>query len=156
TLEAADAAKVKAFHDKWYRPDNTVIVVAGDADPAALIKRIEQSFGGWRATGKKPLQPDFGKPLAPAGVDPKNPVGEAKVLVEPDLPRLVNWAYLRPWKKVNDTIVYNQGLMIDRLALALINRRLEGRARAGGSYLVASVDEMKQELSRSADATIVT
>lgn len=156
TLEGADAAKVKAFHDKWYRPDNTVIVVAGDADPAALIKRIEQSFGGWKATGKKPLQPDFGKPIAPAGVDPKNPVGEAKVLVEPDLPRLINWAYLRPWKKVNDTIVYNQGLMIDRLALALINRRLEGRARAGGSYLVASVDEMKQELSRSADATIVT
>lgn len=156
TLEAADAAAVKAFHDKWYRPDNTVIVVAGDADPAALVARIEQWFGGWQVAGKKPLQPDFGKPIAPAGIDPKNPVGEAKVLVEPDLPRLVNWAILRPWTKVNDTIVYNQGLMIDRLALALINRRLEARARGGGSYLVASVDEMKQELSRSADATIVT
>lgn len=156
TLEAANAAAVKAFHDKWYRPDNTVIVVAGDAEPAAFVARIEQWFGGWKATGKKPLQPDFGKPIAPAGIDPKNPVGEAKVLVEPDLPRLVNWAILRPWKKVNDTIVYNQGLMVDRLALALINRRLEARARGGGSYLVASVDEMKQELSRSADATIVT
>lgn len=156
TLEAANAAAVKAFHDKWYRPDNTVIVVAGDADPAALVARIQQWFGGWKASGKKPLQPDFGKPIAPAGIDPKNPVGEAKVLVEPDLPRLVNWAILRPWKKVNDTIVYNQGLMVDRLALALINRRLEARARGGGSYLVASVDEMKQELSRSADATIVT
>lgn len=156
TLEAANAAAVKAFHDKWYRPDNTVIVVAGDADPAALVARIKQSFGGWKATGKKPLQPDFGKPLAPAGADPKNPVGEAKVLVEPDLPRIINWAILRPWVKVNDTIQYNQGLMIDRLALALINRRLEARARGGGSYLVASVDEMKQELSRSADATVVT
>ena len=156
TLEAANAAAIKAFHSKWYRPDNTVIVVAGDADPAALIARIEQWFGGWKATGKKPPQPDFGKPVAPAGLDPKNPVGEARVLVEPDLPRIVNWAILRPWSKVDDTIVYNQGLMVDRLALALINRRLEGRARGGGSYLVASVDEMKQELSRSADATIVT
>lgn len=156
TLEAADGAKVKAFHDKWYRPDNTVIVVAGDADPATLVARIEQWFGGWKVAGKKSPQPDFGKPVAPAGIDPKNPVGEAKVMVEPDLPRIVNWAVLRPWKKVNDTIAYNQGLMIDRLALALINRRLEGRARAGGSYLAASVDEMKQELSRSADATIVT
>ncbi|OYX64018.1 MAG: peptidase M16 [Novosphingobium sp. 32-60-15] len=156
TLEAANAAAVKAFHDKWYRPDNTVIVVAGDADPATLIARIEQWFGGWKVAGKKPPQPAFGKPVAPAGLDPKNPVGEAKVLVEPDLPRIVNWAILRPWVKVNDTIVYNQGLMVDRLALALINRRLEGRARGGGSYLVASVDEMKQELSRSADATIVT
>ncbi|OZA63782.1 MAG: peptidase M16, partial [Sphingomonadales bacterium 39-62-4] len=156
TLEAANGAKVKAFHDKWYRPDNTVIVVAGDADPATLVARIEQWFGGWKVAGKKAPQPDFGKPVAPADLDPKNPVGEAKVMVEPDLPRIVNWAILRPWKKVNDTIAYNQGLMIDRLALALINRRLEGRARAGGSYLAASVDEMKQELSRSADATIVT
>ncbi len=156
TLEVANAAAVKAFHAKWYRPDNTVIVVAGDADPAALIARIEQWFGGWKVSGKKPAQPDFGKPVAPAGLDPRNPVGEAKVLVEADLPRIVNWAILRPWSKVNDTIAYNQGLMVDRLALALINRRLEGRARGGGSYLVASVDEMKQELSRSADATIVT
>lgn len=156
TLEAADAARVKAFHDKWYRPDNTVIVVAGDADPATLVARIEQWFGPWKVAGKKPPQPDFGKPVAPAGINPANPVGEARVLVEPDLPRLVNWAILRPWVKVNDTIVYNQGLMIDRLALALINRRLEARARGGGSYLVASVDEMKQDLSRSADATIVT
>lgn len=156
TLEAASAARVKAFHDKWYRPDNTVIVVAGDADPAALVTRIEQWFGDWKVAGRKSPEPDFGKPVAPAGLDPQNPVGEAKVLVEPDLPRIVNWAILRPWKKVNDTVVYNQGLMIDRLALALINRRLEGRARAGGSFLAASVDEMKQELSRSADATIVT
>lgn len=156
TLNAANAAAVKAFHDKWYRPDNTVIVVAGDAEPAVLIARIQQWFGGWKVAGKKPAQPDFGKPVAPAGLDPRNPVGEARVLVEPDLPRIVNWAILRPWFKVNDTIEYNQGLMVDRLALALINRRLEGRARAGGSYLVASVDEMKQELSRSADATVIT
>ncbi|MFN4136301.1 MAG: M16 family metallopeptidase [Novosphingobium sp.] len=156
TLEAANAAKVRAFHRKWYRPDNTVIVVAGDAEPEALVKRIGQWFGAWKAAGRKPAQPDFGKPVAPPGTDPANPVGEAKVLVEPDLPRLVNWAILRPWKKVDDTIVYNQGLMIDRLALALINRRLEGRARAGGSYLAASVDELKQQLSRSADATMVS
>ncbi|MBB3861485.1 zinc protease [Novosphingobium hassiacum] len=156
TLNAANAAAVKAFHDKWYRPDNTVIVVAGDAEPAVLIARIQQWFGGWKVAGKKPAQPDFGKPVAPSGLDRKNPVGEARVLVEPDLPRIVNWAILRPWFKVNDTIDYNQGLMVDRLALALINRRLEGRARGGGSYLLASVDEMKQELSRSADATVVT
>ena len=30
TLQAATSESVKAFHDKWYRPDNAVIVVAGD------------------------------------------------------------------------------------------------------------------------------
>ena len=104
--------------------------------------------------GKRPPQPDFGAPKPPAGADPVNPVGDAKVMVEPDLPRVFNYAILRPWKPVRDTVVYNQGLMIDRLGLAIINRRLEGRARAGGSYLTATVEQ--QRLSRSADTTIVT
>lgn len=154
TLNAATSESVKAFHDKWYRPDNTVIVVAGDADPQVLIGKIRQWFGDWKAQGKKPAQPDFGAPVAPPGTDPRNPVGEAKVLVEPDLPRVVNYAILRPWKKVNDTIAYNQGLMIDRLGLALINRRLETRARGNASFLAASVEQ--QRISRSADATLVT
>ncbi len=158
TLNAATPAKVKAFHDAWYRPDNAVIVVAGDADPEALIARIKQWFGTWKgasfAKGKRPPLPDFGAPKPPVGGDPANPVGDAKVMVEPDLPRVFNYAVLRPWHKVQDTIVYNQGLMIDRLGIAIINRRLEGRARAGGSFLAASVEQ--QRISRSADATLVT
>ena len=154
TLNAATPESVKAFHDAWYRPDNAVIVVAGDVDPAQLVQRIKTWFGTWKGTGKRPPQPDFGAPKPPAGGDSANPVGDAKVMVEPDLPRVFNYAILRPWHQVHDTIVYNQGLMIDRLGLAIINRRLEGRARAGGSYLAASVEQ--QRLSRSADATLVT
>ncbi|MFM9937772.1 MAG: M16 family metallopeptidase [Novosphingobium sp.] len=154
TLNAATPERVKAFHDAWYRPDNAVVVVAGDADPAEMVAHIKTWFGGWKNTTKRPPQPDFGAPKAPVGGDPANPVGDAKVMVEPDLPRVFNYAILRPWHQVHDTIVYNQGLMIDRLGLAIINRRLEGRARAGGSYLSASVEQ--QRLSRSADATLVT
>ena len=154
TLNAATPERVKAFHDAWYRPDNAVVVVAGDADPAELVQRIKTWFGGWKGTGKRPPQPDFGAPKPPVGGDTANPVGDAKVMVEPDLPRVFNYAILRPWHQVHDTIVYNQGLMIDRLGLAIINRRLEGRARAGGSYLAASVEQ--QRLSRSADATLIT
>jgi zinc protease len=158
TLNAATPAKVQAFHDAWYRPDNAVIVVAGDADPQAMIAHIKQWFGTWKgasfARGKRPPQPDFGAPKPPVGGDPANPVGDAKVMVEPDLPRVFNYAVLRPWTQRRDTIVYNQGLMIDRLGLAILNRRLEGRARAGGSYLAASVEQ--QRISRSADATLIT
>jgi zinc protease len=154
TLEAATDKAVKAFHDRWYRPENTVVVVAGDADPQALIAEITQWFGGWKGKGKPTPPPSFGDPVAPAGADPANPVGETEVIVEPDMPRIVNFAVMRPWRKVQDTIVYNQGLMIDRLALALINRRLEAKARGGGSFLFASVEQ--QDISRSADVTAVS
>jgi zinc protease len=95
TLQAATAQSVKDFHDKWYRPDNTVIVVSGDADTSVLVAELTKWFGDWKAVGKKP-QPDFGAPVAPVGSDPKNPVGETAVIVEPDLPRVFNAAILRP------------------------------------------------------------
>lgn len=160
TLTGATDKSVQAFHDRWYRPDNTVVVVAGDAEPQELIAQIEQWFGTWKARpggkikGKPVPAPSFGVPVAPAGVDPANPVGETRVIVEPDMPRVISVAYLRPWQKVNDTIAYNQGLMIDRLALALINRRLEAKARGGGSFLFGSVEQ--QDISRSADTTLIS
>jgi zinc protease len=156
TLRAATAASVKAFHDRWYRPENTVIVVAGDAEPAQLEALVKKWFSDWQASGKPAPAPSFGDPVAPkdAGKAELGPVGEAKVLVEPDLPRAVNYAILRPWRQVNDTIAYNRGLMIDQLAQALINRRLETRARAGGSYLSAQVNQ--EDVSRSTDATFVS
>ena len=154
TLNGASGAKVKAFYDRWYRPENVVISVAGDVDPRQLAALIEKYFGDWKGKGKLVAAPDFGDPVAPAGVDAANPVGQVKVVVEPDLPRNFTYAVLRPWRPVQDTIVYNEGLLRDALAQALINRRLESRARAGGSYLYAQVQQ--QDISRSADTTFVS
>lgn len=154
TLTAARGRSVQAFYERWYRPENTVISVVGDMDPALLAAEIEQWFGDWQGKGPLTAAPSFGDPAAPAGADPANPVGETAVLVEPDLPRSLTYAILRPWRPVQDTIVYNQGILRDGLAQALINRRLEARARAGGSYLYAQVQQDK--VSRSADATFVS
>ena len=153
TLEGAGQAAVRAFHARWYRPENAVVIAAGDVDPARLAALVQQWFGDWRGTGKPVPAPSFGNPVAPAGSDPANPVGETKVLVEPDLPRGLSYAVLRPWRPVQDTVVYNQGLMTDAVAQAIINRRLEARARAGGSYLVAQVSQ--DDVSRSVDGTFV-
>jgi len=154
TLQGATAESVRAFYERWYRPENTVIVAAGDIDPVRLAELIEQYFGDWSAPGTAAAAPDFGDPTAPQGADPGNPVGETTVLVEPDLPRSFTYAIMRPWRPVQDTIVYNEGLLMDSLAQALINRRLESRARGGGSYLYAQVRQ--DDVSRSTDATFVS
>ncbi len=154
TLTEATGKSVEAFYRRWYRPENTVISVVGDADPALLAAQVEKWFGDWQGRGPLTPAPSFGDPVAPPGVDPGNPVGEAAVMVEPDLPRSFTFAILRPWRPVNDTIAYNQGILRDTLAAALINRRLEAHARAGGSYLYARVQQDK--ISRSADATFVS
>ncbi|MGY6636304.1 MAG: M16 family metallopeptidase [Erythrobacter sp.] len=158
TLRAATGRKVQAFYDRWYRPENTVIVVAGDADPLELAGLVEQWFGDWQGTGKAGVAPDFGDPTAPPGAADEPvidaPLGELAVAVEPDLPRSLTYAIMRPWRQKDDTIVYNQGLLLDAIAQAIINRRLEARARAGGSFLYAQARQ--ENISRSVDGTFIT
>jgi zinc protease len=153
TLEGATSRAVKAFHRRWYRPENTVIVIAGDADPARLAALIEQYFADWQVPGRLTPQPDLGRPTTPRGADRANPVGETRVVVEPGQPRQLSFAVLRPWHQVTDNIEYNRGLLLDAVAETIINRRLETRAREGGSFLFASVGNQKS--SRSADGTFV-
>lgn len=154
TLQAANQASVRAFHSRWYRPDNAVIIVVGDIETAQIETMVRRHFADWPAIGKRTPAPAFGDPIAPKGSNPANPIGQTQVVVEPDLPRGLTYAVMRPWRPVHDTIAYNQGIMLDSLAQAIINRRLEARARAGGSFLFAQVNQEK--VSQSADATFVS
>ncbi|MEM1133230.1 MAG: insulinase family protein [Pseudomonadota bacterium] len=146
TLNAATERTVRAFHRKWYRPENTVIAIAGDADPALFEELLTKYFADWDVPGETPEHPDFGEP------DPSAPT--TAIVAEPTLPFVINQAIIRPWNYVNDTIEYNQGLLTDLLALQIINRELERRARAGGSFLQASVSQ--DDIGRSIDGTFVS
>ncbi|MFM6853144.1 MAG: M16 family metallopeptidase, partial [Sphingopyxis sp.] len=146
TLASANAAGLRAFHARWYRPERVVIAVAGDMDPALLEQAIVANFADWRATGPAPADPDFGAP-APTG-----PV--ARVITEPTQPMVMHYATIRPWRRVTDSVAYTQGLMLDTLATMIINRQLEERARGGARYLAARVDLDKP--NRSADLTNVS
>lgn len=45
-LDSATLTDLRAFHATYYRPDNAVLVVAGNFDPAQLDKWIDQYFAG--------------------------------------------------------------------------------------------------------------
>jgi zinc protease len=145
-LDAATAAKMEAFHQRWYRPENAVISISGDIDPALAERLVRDNFASWTGVGKGAPMPDFGAP------NPDLPA--TKVVSEAGVPLGITMAWLRPWKQKADTIVYNQDKLTDMLALQIVSRRLEQAARAGGSFLQASVDQ--QDVSRSADGTFIT
>ncbi|UUL82694.1 M16 family metallopeptidase [Sphingomonas qomolangmaensis] len=145
TLQAANAVAVNAFHKRWYRPERTVIVIAGDVDPATFEQQIAKHFGSWQGAGPAPKNPDFGKPAGEQGL--------SAAAVEPSLPPVVSLAILRPWSITQDTILFNQERMVDQIAIRIINRRLESRARSGGSFITAGAN--LEDISRSANATLV-
>ncbi len=146
TLRNANAAGIRAFHQRWYRPERVVIAIAGDLDPTLFENAIVTNFADWQALGPAPVEPDFGRP------DGARPV--ARLVVEPSQPMVANLAWVRPWTRVTDSIVWTQGLMLDTLATLVVNRRLEERARNGGNYLVGQVQE--DRVSRSAWITTLT
>ena len=146
TLLKADGATIRTFHDRWYRPSRAVVIIAGDMDPALFSRLIVKNFAGWKGIGPDVPAPDFGKP------DPTKP--PTATLVEPGMPAIVATAVLRPWTFNEDTVIFNQKRMVDTVAARLVSRRLETRARAGGSYLQASVSLDDQ--ARSANGTFTS
>lgn len=50
----------KTFFDRWYRPENCTIVVAGDVDHERLVELVRKAYGGWergRSSVTIPVEP---------------------------------------------------------------------------------------------------
>jgi predicted Zn-dependent peptidase len=68
-LDAASLEDIAHFFSTYYTPDNAVLSIAGDFDPAEVRVMIERHFGSIpRGRGKPPLPdmtlpPTYGKPL---------------------------------------------------------------------------------------------
>ncbi|HEY9724274.1 MAG TPA: insulinase family protein, partial [Oscillatoriaceae cyanobacterium] len=52
SFEKTTGAMLKNFHDRWYVPNNAVLVIAGNVDPQQTIGKVRELFGGIAA---KPL-----------------------------------------------------------------------------------------------------
>jgi predicted Zn-dependent peptidase len=45
-LQRASLADVRAFHDRYYTPNNAVLSIAGDFEPAQALELVRRHFGG--------------------------------------------------------------------------------------------------------------
>jgi predicted Zn-dependent peptidase len=50
-------ADVVAFHDRWVRPDRSVLAVVGDVDARSAIATLEKAFGDWTKSGAPEPEP---------------------------------------------------------------------------------------------------
>jgi zinc protease len=63
-LEAATLQDVREFFERWYGPENAVLSIAGDIDPARTRALVEKWFAGLPARTKPEHQAPAPKPLA--------------------------------------------------------------------------------------------
>ena len=45
SFDKTTAAMLQKFHDAWYAPNNAILVVVGDLDPAATLSKVKALFG---------------------------------------------------------------------------------------------------------------
>lgn len=46
SFDKTTGTMLKKFHDTWYHPNNAILVIAGDVDPAAALAQVRDLFGG--------------------------------------------------------------------------------------------------------------
>jgi zinc protease len=56
------------FHARWYRPENTVLAIVGDIQPAQVAEVVQRVFGSWTRMGE-PARPQL--PAVPPPAKPE-------------------------------------------------------------------------------------
>jgi predicted Zn-dependent peptidase len=58
TIKKVTPGDLRAFYDKYYRPNNAALLVAGDTTEKALRSKLESAFAGWKPkSGAAPKLP---------------------------------------------------------------------------------------------------
>ncbi|MFL6647632.1 MAG: M16 family metallopeptidase [Sulfurifustaceae bacterium] len=133
-VREATAEQLRAYYKKWYRPDNTVLLVAGDVDAAQLDALVRKHFSAWPTVA----QPSANQPsgIRPYERDRAHVVSEYG-LISSD----VNVAYLEPPRDLTSVRGYRAWL-VQNLGRHLINTRLreqilEGKAAFASAWTAA-------------------
>jgi len=56
SLQAMTPQRLRAFHQRWYRPENAVVVVVGALPVEAAERRVAAAFKDWTASGPAPAR----------------------------------------------------------------------------------------------------
>ena len=56
-VENVPASTVKAFYQRWYRPENMAVIVAGDFDPASVEKLLKSAMSTCQWPSDTPATP---------------------------------------------------------------------------------------------------
>lgn len=131
TLKGATAAGLKAFYERWYRPERATLVMVGDADPKLMEALIVQRFGGWKPSGPAPAEPDYGR-IAEA-------TARTAAIAYPGSPHFATLSWIRPYTPVPPSKAREQRDLARTLARRILNRRLEAKARGEAAFLNAQV-----------------
>jgi zinc protease len=145
-LKTAPASQIRAFYEKYYRPDRATLVVVGDFDPDQIEAKIKARFGDWKAATAEPGDTPLGK------VAPRGP--ETLLKVEPGSSTFLQISWTAAPDLSPDSFDKRRRQWLERLGFSVLNRRLGALAR-GDSPPFLSAGAFRSDQYHSAQVTSI-
>ncbi len=143
---------LQAFYNRWYRPENAVVVVIGDQSSAALEKQVHAHFSTWQATGTRPRRAPLGQVNVDRGVD-------ALTLAAPSFPKAATACRLQgPLAPSTDERGHLDRETHRSIWQGVLNDRFKRIVNAGNGSLLAGmvVSSDNQEVSANCLVAVPT
>ncbi|THF67555.1 insulinase family protein [Pseudothauera nasutitermitis] len=140
-IEGAALERLKAYQQRWYKPNNMVLSVVGDFDPQILRAQIERAFGAAEAAAlpdREHLELPLDDHLKVFRVQDSQSGSNQVVLL---------FRFHDPASRRQDELGVRERL-IDRLTLAALKRQLRRQARPEG---VTSLTAVKTQIGRRSE-----
>jgi len=130
SVKGATVAGLKAFHDRWYRPENATLVIVGDAPAEALLQAAEAAFGSWRAEGPAPARPEQGMPVETGF--------RALTMSDPSFPTAVSACRTSAPEPRGYSLERERRTTYSQLWTDILNARIQRRSLQAGSAALGS------------------
>jgi zinc protease len=148
-IQTVNADTIRSFHDRWYRPENSIVVAVGDLPRDELKQRIVDTFGSWHNNIPAPKQPDLGH------IELSRPTAALIETADSTPPTLQVCRGTNKDPDLQEGVVSRTQDFETALWENTLAKRLSGLAdSANPPFVSAEVD--RQELFKAADETCVT
>jgi zinc protease len=140
SFDKTTAAMLKRFHDSWYAPNNAILVIAGNVEPAAALVEVRKLFEDIPSK-KLPAKPAVRlQPVQPASftVDTDQPSGTLMVATRTPGPQDPDFAALEVLADVLDSKRFDLYGLVPKGKATGAEFALDPLPRAGIAYAVLS------------------
>jgi zinc protease len=142
SVNGASPEQLRRLYALYYVPERTVLVMVGDFDPAVVVAEIEARFADWRPgpaaeRTAPPAAPAVARPPGWDGIERGPTIG---LLADRNAPTTVTLATIRPIDAATDSGKARDTQFLERLGSAMLARRLEAAAAAGGAFTGSSAE----------------
>ena len=124
-IKTAPRARFVEFYRDWYTPERSVLVVAGDVQPATIVPMIEARFGDLAQPAAAPADPVYAAPVE-RGLD-------AMLFSDPGLPATISLNFVLPFDPRPDSLAKEKQELRELLAGSMLERRLDSLGRQAGA-----------------------